>query len=407
MMQGKLRYERLLSTIASRSKNIANQTFDFLQPSIARRCIFSLILIAILHVTYIIWKIIILENETLNEFVDIFFIKREIFICIIFIIFYLIGMLIIWRLRNNQKLQNWIEFVCLQVIAVTMAYQGYIFGSVSIVTGMLLMCISAIGLVLFSRRALYSAVFTGVLLLTVTAYAYSYGLLPYAPKFMYTDMFKSTDFAFFLINNNFLFSAPIFFGVLFALDLLKTELKKREALFIKLVQLDPLTKIYNRYMIYEYMKNQKKPLAHISESQKDAIILLDMDFFKLINDQYGHQMGDQVLIQTASHLRQNIREHDILARFGGEEFIIILPDTSISVAYAVAERCREALAALTIPINEEFLRFTASFGVTLSAEREHLDRQINIADQALYQAKRQGRNCTVIYPPELRLQVKL
>lgn len=388
-------------TIVSRVVALANVMVNLLQPSVALRCIFALIAVAAFNLTYIIWKLIVVAIPTLYELVDLDFLNHQIVICTSIIGIYVICILIIWWFRDHRTLQHWLEFCCLQVIALTMAYQGYIFGSVSIVTGMMLMCLSAVGVVLFSRKALYSAVFTGTALLTITAYAYSYGVLPYAPKFIHADMFISAPDAFFLISNNFLFSAPIFFGGLFAIDFLKTELKKREALFTELLQLDPLTKIYNRHMIYEYMKQPIASIKSQKKSQRDAVILLDMDFFKSINDSYGHQVGDHVLIQAANTLRLNIREQDILARFGGEEFIIILPDTSIAVAYTVAERCRSALAALRLPIADGTVQFTASFGVTISDQRDSLDRYINIADQALYQAKRQGRNCTVVHPSEL------
>lgn len=384
----------------SKAGLIVNRIAGVKRSSVAQRCLFALLLVFLLNLVYLFWKVVIVLNPVFHEFVNVYFIKREIIVCLVVSAAYLFCMLAIWLLRDYRSLQGWLEFLCLQVIALSMAYQGYIFGSVSVVTGMLLMCISIIGLVLFSRIALYSAVFTGVVVLTGTAYAYTAGLLPYAPKFVSPDMFASSAEAFFLINNNFLFSAPIFFGILFLIDFLRTELDKKELLFRNLARLDPLTQIYNRHVVYEYMKKSLPNTHQIGASTRDAIVLLDMDFFKSINDQYGHQIGDQVLIQVANMLYQQIRKRDILARFGGEEFIIILPDTPIIVAYRVAERCREAIAALKIPLETGILRCTASFGVSVSDQREHLDRQIDLADQALYLAKQQGRNRTVVYPPE-------
>lgn len=383
---------------------IANQTVDLLRQSITIRCLFALSLVSFLNLIYLLWKLIIIATPALHEFVYPDFLRQEIWFGFWLTSIYLVIMLLVWWLRHYQRLQCILEFLCLQVIALGMAYQGYAFGSVSVVTGMMLMCISTIGLVLFSRTALYSAVFTGVLVLTATAYAYSAGLIPYAPKFVSPDMYESSADAFFLITNNFLFSAPIFLGALFALDFLKTELKKRELMFAMLSRLDPLTQVYNRHVIYEYMHSEPVDGHQQTVEKSDAIILLDMDFFKKINDQYGHQVGDQVLIHAAKTLKNNIREQDLLARFGGEEFIIILPDVSIHTAYRVAERCRQGIAQLRIPVADQMLSFTASFGVTISHQRSSLDRQIDVADQALYQAKRQGRNRTVIYPTELLVE---
>lgn len=388
----------------SRLSLIANKAVDFLRQSITVRCLFGLSLVLFLNLVYLAWKLIIIAIPALHEFVDLEFVRQEIWVSLWLMSTYFFSMLLIWFLRHYHSLQSVLEFFCLQVIALGMAYQGYAFGSVSVVTGMMLMCMSVIGLVLFSRFALYSAVCTGLIVLIGTAYAYTAGFLPYAPKFMYSDMFISAPDAFFLISNNFLFSAPIFLGALFALDFLKTELKKRELMFAMLSRLDPLTQVYNRHVIYEYMNHSLSTSDQKAVEQSDAIILLDMDFFKAINDQHGHQVGDQVLIDAAKVLKDHIREQDLLARFGGEEFIIILPEASIQTAYCVAERCRQAIAALRVPVTGTMLSFTASFGVTISHQRSRLDRQINVADQALYQAKRQGRNCTVVHPSELLVE---
>lgn len=404
MLHGEQRHHSRFATIKSIIGMFANKTADFLRPSVTARCIFALLLASVLNISYLIWKLIILATPVLHEFVDIDFLKQEVLVGLGLSGVYLLGILMIWCLRGYPKIHAVLEFFCLQVIALSMAYQGYAFGSVSVVTGMMLMCMSTIGLVLFSRIALYSAVFTGLTALAGTAYAYSAGLLPYAPKFISPDMYASSADSFFLISNNFLFSAPIFLGGLLALDFLKTELKNRELLFSALLRLDPLTQVYNRHMIYEYMHAASIVQGTSTLSQQDAIILLDMDLFKAINDQYGHQVGDQLLIQAAKTLRQHVREQDILARFGGEEFIIILPEASIATAHRVAERCRHAIAAMQISLADEVLRCTASFGLTLSTDRQHLDRQIDAADQALYQAKRQGRNCTVVYPSELLVE---
>ena len=127
-----------------------------------------------------------------------------------------------------------------------------------------------------------------------------------------------------------------------------------------------------------------------------GLIMLDIDDFKAVNDTYGHQQGDVVLRQVASVLRENSRDADSPARYGGEELSLILPHTDLEGAHAIAERIREAVEELRVPRTDGtgVLRITASVGVTASTAG-HKDSLIAEADGALYEAKRRGKNCTV------------
>jgi diguanylate cyclase (GGDEF)-like protein len=127
-----------------------------------------------------------------------------------------------------------------------------------------------------------------------------------------------------------------------------------------------------------------------------GLIMLDIDDFKAVNDTYGHQQGDAVLRHVASVLRENSRDADSPARYGGEELALILPHTDLEGAFAIAERIREAVEALRVARTDGggFLRITASVGVTSSIVGDK-DRLIADADAALYEAKRRGKNCTV------------
>jgi diguanylate cyclase (GGDEF)-like protein len=127
-----------------------------------------------------------------------------------------------------------------------------------------------------------------------------------------------------------------------------------------------------------------------------GLIMLDIDDFKVVNDTYGHQQGDAVLRHVASVLRENSRDADSPARYGGEELSLILPHTDLEGAFAIAERIREAVEELRVARTDGggFLRITASVGVTSSTIGDK-DRLIADADGALYEAKRRGKNCTV------------
>ncbi len=133
-----------------------------------------------------------------------------------------------------------------------------------------------------------------------------------------------------------------------------------------------------------------------------SVIMLDLDFFKAINDSYGHLAGDAVLSHVGSVLRQSLRASDIKARYGGEEFLIVLPDTPLSSARLVAESLRRTLAQAPVSSGEITVGITASLGLTAATDGEReATSLIARADAALYAAKRQGRNCVRVVGPPL------
>lgn len=129
-----------------------------------------------------------------------------------------------------------------------------------------------------------------------------------------------------------------------------------------------------------------------------TLAMLDLDHFKTINDTYGHEIGDKVLIELAELCRRTLREADVMGRIGGEEFAILLPQTTGEQAYEIAERLRAAIAATEIPIERGLpVRFTVSLGITSFVGSDtNIDMLLSRADKALYAAKREGRNRVVV-----------
>jgi diguanylate cyclase len=152
---------------------------------------------------------------------------------------------------------------------------------------------------------------------------------------------------------------------------------------------DPLTNIGNRKFITEHLT------AAMERPDPFSIVLLDIDHFKNINDTYGHGGGDAALTAIAQNLRSSLQAGDVMGRWGGEEFMILLPNTSLDTALFRAERLRLNLEALTIPSTDSEIRVTASFGICEHQTSETLRQTISRADKALYQAKQQGRNCCI------------
>jgi diguanylate cyclase (GGDEF)-like protein len=161
---------------------------------------------------------------------------------------------------------------------------------------------------------------------------------------------------------------------------------------------DPLTGAYNRR---GWSDLGQREVARVHRSGHPmSVVMLDIDHFKSINDTWGHTLGDEVLISLVSRVEANLRDIDILGRYGGEEFIVLLPETDHRAAVQVAERLRSTIAATPIIAQPQQLSITISLGiVTLSPEEPTTFEQLTeMADTALYQAKRTGRNRLVSAP---------
>ena len=126
-------------------------------------------------------------------------------------------------------------------------------------------------------------------------------------------------------------------------------------------------------------------------------MMLDLDHFKQINDNYGHQIGDYVLQEFAQRCKNSVREIDLIGRYGGEELVIILPETDLQTALQIAERTRNAIAEIPIKFPDQEISVTVSIGVATKDENtEYLETLIAPADQAMYIAKHKGRNRVAI-----------
>jgi diguanylate cyclase (GGDEF)-like protein len=169
----------------------------------------------------------------------------------------------------------------------------------------------------------------------------------------------------------------------------------------ELATIDPLTRIFNRRHFLEQTARQLSWLAR--DGQPLSIIILDIDHFKRINDTFGHLAGDEVLKSIATTIVTQLRGVDIAARFGGEEFICLLPQASAGDAFTIAERIRETIRKTFVDLDgSPHISVSASFGVYSVARvqgDENIDSLIARADAALYRAKRSGRNRTVLFNP--------
>ncbi|MFZ5797585.1 MAG: diguanylate cyclase [Thermodesulfobacteriota bacterium] len=165
---------------------------------------------------------------------------------------------------------------------------------------------------------------------------------------------------------------------------------------------DPLTQCYNRRFLEDYL-NQYEPLAKRNKS-KIGLFMLDLDYFKMVNDEHGHQAGDQILKEVVELIRDQIRESDLLVRFGGEEFLVILLEVhNCGSSEDVAEKVRQAVEKHHFKVSDgQILNKTVSIGVAVFPEDgDSITQVIKYADVALYQAKQNGRNRVVRFKPEM------
>ena len=167
-----------------------------------------------------------------------------------------------------------------------------------------------------------------------------------------------------------------------------------EAELLRLVATDPLTGLSNRRNLLE--AGQREFQLYLRHQRPLSVCLMDIDHFKRINDSYGHPIGDLVLIRLAEVCRSTLRTADLCGRFGGEEFVIILPDTPLETACNAAERLRSRLEKEIVDTPAGSIRFTVSIGVAC-AESNHssIDDVIRMADVYMYAAKNSGRNRAV------------
>jgi len=168
--------------------------------------------------------------------------------------------------------------------------------------------------------------------------------------------------------------------------------RKNSAILHKLANTDTLTELANRRYTFIYAENML--LQAKKNTQDFSIIIFDIDHFKKINDTYGHSGGDIALKDIAEIANEFVRNNDILGRIGGEEFLVILPNTSSKQAYEVAERIRQAIVTKDITLGDKVVNISASFGISqLAKNQQNFNQIFHEADIALYQAKNSGRNC--------------
>ena len=175
------------------------------------------------------------------------------------------------------------------------------------------------------------------------------------------------------------------------LSLANARLRKLNRYFDSLSKIDPLTKLANRRSLAEYFEKKVSPA---DAAAPFSIVLGDIDFFKAINDTYGHDWGDRVLKKMGAALKKSFRPGDIVSRYGGEEFVVFQPKTGLEDSVSAVEKIRKEIEGVSFKCGKKVFHVTMSFGVCSFDRKIELAKGIRLADKALYEAKSGGRNRT-------------
>jgi len=177
----------------------------------------------------------------------------------------------------------------------------------------------------------------------------------------------------------------------------KQELENANDELAHLSQTDGLTLLFNRTHWERCLQAEFK--RWVRSENASCLVMLDIDHFKNVNDNYGHMVGDEVIRHISGLIREHVRETDISGRYGGEEFAILLPDTTLENARVFAERIRGAVESSIVRYNDLEIKYTISLGVAqIVPTIKTYEAWIECADAALYQSKESGRNKTTLYP---------
>ncbi|TDO98887.1 GGDEF domain-containing protein [Marinomonas balearica] len=201
------------------------------------------------------------------------------------------------------------------------------------------------------------------------------------------DFRKYADF--FYVFNGIIAGISLIFGICS----IRVINERQEEKLTDLATKDELTNLFNRRYINSYL-SEYEPDADL-ENRPYCIVLGDLDYFKKVNDTLGHYAGDDVLIDVSRYLKQRFRSSDVVCRWGGEEFLFLLKDTSLRQAHDLVEKiCRDIPDNIHV-CSSQRIRITMSFGIAASTGVSQHEQLIKVADENLYQAKKQGRNCVV------------
>jgi len=291
-----------------------------------------------------------------------------------------------WYVRRGINF-SWLLFFTIAAHIITGTAVCYAIGPYTAASGLIAVAALLLGMVLLERRSLWIAVTAWFLSMFAIHFASRAGALPFLSLFQaslgQSDLAK-------VAAERAVAAALIYIPLAVVMDHLISVWRQDERSLYEAAQFDSLTGAYTRGFAMAVM--QRAVLKARGDAKPLGVLMLDLDHFKRINDAHGHARGDLVLKQTTHAVQSTLRAGDIVGRFGGEEFVILLPGADVKQATGAAERCRAAVETMKIP-DAPYLSVTASVGVAAFPDHgEDLDGLLKASDRAMYAAKAHGRN---------------
>lgn len=334
-----------------------------------------------------IWCIYSYFTPEVQEWIDPDYMLQRIIEISVTIVITFISFVGLHKLRHYKLLYQIAPMSVISIFTILYIHAAFSIGITSPTTIGGYISIVSLGFLLIERKYIYIVIFPSTVVLLYLIYLSATNQIGYAPVF--SDKLNSSNIyknTYWVGSMAFLYF-PIFVICTSLFEILLNQWRNREQEIKKISEKDGLTNVYNRRSISEkLLRLDKHDLSY-------AIVLLDLDHFKKINDNYGHDIGDRVLRRVASILAQNIRYKDMVGRFGGEEFILILNEDDLSVVKEVAERCRQQIEKTQVQVHNDLsINITASLGIAVGNQEDRHENIVRLADQALYLAKSSGRN---------------
>ena len=290
----------------------------------------------------------------------------------------------------------WFEYLAALYFSLSLSYFSYQIGTLSLPVGAVMVGAPVVGFIFFNRRAVMLALSVAMLVQLVLSFGAGWGWWPYAPVFQQGPQQLVAPSAY-TVFHLCLYTFPHMGFLIVISYMVLSRWREREEKVRLLSITDPLTGLLNRRSILSHLEQEQERSR--LKGPVLSVLMVDLDHFKAINDERGHQAGDFALIAAADALQRSLRQNDRVGRYGGEEFLIILPGTDLAGARTIAERCRQHLEATQVILEQgERIQLTGSFGLVCNEGHVHMavDEILRRVDQAMYRAKASGRNRIVV-----------